>query len=70
MEAVSNEIELRTEDSGKGNISRRVLIDVTNWQTERSAFGDMLVSPNGQMLSKECAWDWVLQSIKTVSKRK
>ena len=57
IEATVHEIELRTGDRGERNASGRVLINVTNWQRERSPFGDMFVSPNGQMLSKEYAWD-------------
>lgn len=66
----ANETEVRIGDSAAESISGRVLVDVTNWQVERSPFGDMFVSPNGQMLSKEYAWDWVKNIMKTVSRRK
>ena len=53
----TNEVTLRVRagDNGAGNTAGRILIDVSNWQTERSPFGDMLISPNGQILSKEYA---------------
>ena len=74
IEANETVVVVRTESGAESSvaesISGRVLVDVTNWQVERSPFGDMFVSPNGQMLSKEYAWDSVSQIMKTVSRRK
>ena len=76
IEANETVVVVRTESGAESSgadaesISDRVLVDVTNWQVERSPLGDMFVSPNGQMLSKEYAWDWVSQIMKNVSRRK